>query len=1049
MEKVVLIFPPGWSVHSPYLALPLLASVLRAHGYVVEVWDLGVQFYEHILSPSVLEEMLSRVEKRDVSDPNLTAPERAALGIALVTGPQVIEQVERAMRCLRTREALLDHETVEWAMGVVSRALNIVSAAYPGLCLSLERIEVRPYSRTSTYGVLQASSDARRNPLIEWYQTVLSPRVRKEAANLSLVGVSVSCPEQLIPAITLARLVRKDLARGVPIVLGGNYISRLASRWDRPHPFLDLVDAIVIGEGEHALLSLLSLGNWRDSAQIEAPNIIYVRQGKLFKGPKHYVDLDSLPTPDFSGLPLDKYLAPDCIFPLFTSRGCRHRCAFCGIPAVSGPFRRRSVDLVVRDIKALRDKFGASYFTFVDETLEPEVLSELARELVRGALDIRWYGETRFDPRLDDRLVADMARSGARMVQLGLESYSSRVLGLMRKGVRAEDVKPILIRLLRHGIAFHLFAFLGFPGETEEEAKRTLVFLEEMMDLAVREYGNMYCSNGTGLFHLDPDSLVAREPHMFGVTILGPRPEEDLPQEYDYKVTRGLAKSEARKVLERHVGQDCFTEAWEKIGRLPTNRVLPTRERWEEWNFLRYCYHEIGIQPRNSIPRLPNFDGSQLSPWCSARLLPLDPLSTRPSGPVVLLYGGRSHRLLSLSPVDIPVLVLLSQGVGPAQILDATQKGHLEGLEHRAVASCLHRLSRSGVIPLARTSVPEAVLAQAVVPIREPGVSLVSLDDGQFVLVDVDAERVIRTDPEGALVWLLIDGQRSLGDIGACLAERGMDFHWVTTAITQLGAHGLVRFASPLLGLEEGQSLASDQLSVATFVRTAAELIGQQLLTVVLFGSRARGTAGPNSDYDCLLVVTDEPDDVVAMNVLFAAREAGSIDVHIETLSNLKRTLRLGDPARLNMILEGRVLYGYLGFQLQALARKAVRKFGLSPAPNIGKGCWLARNTFPPDTPYYLYRSALKRLASLSPEASPLRRAAVTDAFLRSLVATRIQGNLDHDRAYLLELLRKYVLDADGWHQLERIIQEGERPERICRFVGGVLRAKYGKKVPC
>ncbi|MBC7335988.1 MAG: hypothetical protein H5U01_06920 [Clostridia bacterium] len=64
------------------------------------------------------------------------------------------------------------------------------------------------------------------------------------------------------------------------------------------------------------------------------------------------------------------------------------------------------------------------------------------------------------------------------------------------------------------------------------------------------------------------------------------------------------------------------------------------------------------------------------------------------------------------------------------------------------------------------------------------------------------------------------------------------------------------------------------------------------------------------------------------------------------------------------------------------------------------------------------------------------------------MLATRIQGNIDLDRVRLLELIREYVLDGDGWRELEGMIQEGEQPERICCFVSRVLRAKYGNKIP-
>ena len=37
-------------------------------------------------------------------------------------------------------------------------------------------------------------------------------------------------------------------------------------------------------------------------------------------------------SPDFDGLPLERYLAPELVLPLATSHGCYHgKCAFCNV----------------------------------------------------------------------------------------------------------------------------------------------------------------------------------------------------------------------------------------------------------------------------------------------------------------------------------------------------------------------------------------------------------------------------------------------------------------------------------------------------------------------------------------------------------------------------------------------------------------------------------------------------------------------------------------------------------------------------------------------
>ena len=51
---------------------------------------------------------------------------------------------------------------------------------------------------------------------------------------------------------------------------------------------------------------------------------------------------------------------------------------------------------------------------------------------------------------------------------------------------------------------------------------------------------------------------------------------------------------------------------------------------------------------------------------------------------------------------------------------------------------------------------------------------------------------------------------------------------------------------------------AQEQQAVQSFVRQLRDLLAEQLLDVVLFGSKARGDSGPWSDIDILIVVQVE-----------------------------------------------------------------------------------------------------------------------------------------------------------------------------------------------
>ena len=110
------------------------------------------------------------------------------------------------------------------------------------------------------------------------------------------------------------------------------------------------------------------------------------------------------------------------------------------------------------------------------------------------------------------------------------------------------------------------------------------------------------------------------------------------------------------------------------------------------------------------------------------------------------------------------------------------------------------------------------------------------------------------------------------------------------------------------------------------------EHLGDRLVSVVLFGSVARGEAGPNSDLDLLIVAEDLPPGRFArLRLLEAADRAFEPElealrgrgVHtrlsrvIKTRAEARRTV----PLYLDMVEDARLLYDRDGFFAGVLAR--------------------------------------------------------------------------------------------------------------------------------
>jgi len=81
---------------------------------------------------------------------------------------------------------------------------------------------------------------------------------------------------------------------------------------------------------------------------------------------------------------------------------------------------------------------------------------------------------------------------------------------------------------------------------------------------------------------------------------------------------------------------------------------------------------------------------------------------------------------------------------------------------------------------------------------------------------------------------------------------------------------------------------------------------------VILFGSRARGEAGPDSDYDLMVIVPDEADPERSRSRLAyqALRGTGTAaDVLVSTRSEFARRAAVVASLPAQVLREGRVLY--------------------------------------------------------------------------------------------------------------------------------------------
>ena len=164
-----------------------------------------------------------------------------------------------------------------------------------------------------------------------------------------------------------------------------------------------------------------------------------------------------------------------------------------------------------------------------------------------------WSTHLRFEESLlDDKVWEDAEKSGCKFLHMGFESGSERVLKLMGKATTTEVIQRSLETSSRHGVWNHVMGFFGFPGETFEDTKITVRFLEDN-----KEHVH---SIGFGTFDLSKYSPVLKNAKKFGVTY-NRNPEWDLALDYYFTVKEGLGIEDAERVLAEF--EQCHYEGWD------------------------------------------------------------------------------------------------------------------------------------------------------------------------------------------------------------------------------------------------------------------------------------------------------------------------------------------------------------------------------------------------------------------------------------------------------------------------------------------------------
>ena len=177
--------------------------------------------------------------------------------------------------------------------------------------------------------------------------------------------------------------------------------------------------------------------------------------------------------------------------------GCPNRCSFCNQNTITGQVKvpnANDVEAAVKeaishpnyDAKNTQLAFFGGSFTKIDKALMEELLS-VGYEFVKNKTISGIRISTRPDG-IDEDILNTLKAYGVTAIELGCQSMNDKVLGLNRRGHKAEDVKKAAALIKAKGFELGLQMMTGLYCDSDEGAINTAKVIIALSPKTVRIY---------------------------------------------------------------------------------------------------------------------------------------------------------------------------------------------------------------------------------------------------------------------------------------------------------------------------------------------------------------------------------------------------------------------------------------------------------------------------------------------------------------------------------------------------------------------------------
>jgi radical SAM superfamily enzyme YgiQ (UPF0313 family) len=341
-------------------------------------------------------------------------------------------------------------------------------------------------------------------------------RVLREVEDALCLCVSLVTGPMIRETVQMARAV-KQLYPNLPIVLGGWHPSLLPDQTLAA----DFVDAVVVGQGEEALLEVVQHIEAGESLKGIA-GVGYKQDGRIaFNPARPLKPLAEMPPKAYHLADFDAYQRV-CgrRWAMYTSSlACPYNCGYCTNDGVYGrKWNALEPAQVVEETTDLVSRYNLELLWIVDDNfmIDRERVVGIAEGLVRRGVRFDWsiQASTNLVIRFTVEELKLLRRSGLTQVSQGADTGSLKMMHLMNKDFQdLETIYEAAERLTAAGIRPSFNLIFGYPGETEKERRESVAL---MMNICRRYPGAEFWTN---IFTPYPGSPIMKRAFELGIEV--------------------------------------------------------------------------------------------------------------------------------------------------------------------------------------------------------------------------------------------------------------------------------------------------------------------------------------------------------------------------------------------------------------------------------------------------------------------------------------------------------------------------------------------------